>query len=123
MLNVAALQGAPVSFTEIHPVASAVSAAQDAYIRAHDFDEPTVVFDLDMLRGKFDALAEGLGDASIHYAVKANPAPEVVAALAARSRRPRPHQRRRHRTSRITPGALLGPSRHRHQVGLRVGIG
>ena len=37
-----------------------------------------------MLRGKYDALAEGLGDASVHYAVKANPAPEVVAALAAR---------------------------------------
>jgi len=84
MLNVAALQGAPVSFTDIHPVASAVSAAQDAYIRAHEFDEPTVIFDLDMLRDKFDALATGLGDASIHYAVKANPAPEVVSALAAR---------------------------------------
>ena len=87
MLNVAALQGAPVSFTDIHPVASAVSAAQDAYIRAHEFDEPTVIFDLDMLRDKFDALATGLGDASIHYAVKANPAPEVVAALAARGAR------------------------------------
>ena len=33
MLNVAALQGAPVSFTDIHPAVSAVSAAQDAYIR------------------------------------------------------------------------------------------
>ncbi len=84
MLNVAALQGAPVSFDGIHPAVSAASAAQDAYIRAHEFDEPTVIFDLDMLRGKYDALATGLGDASIHYAVKANPAPEVVAALAAR---------------------------------------
>lgn len=87
MLNVAALQGAPVSFDQIHPVVSAVSDAQDAYIRAHDFDEPTVIFDLDMLRDKYDALATGLGDPSIHYAVKANPAPEVVATLAARGAR------------------------------------
>ena len=48
-----------------------------------DFDRPTVVFDLEVLRAKYRALAAGLGDATIHYAVKANPAPEVVAAVAA----------------------------------------
>ena len=57
--------------------------AQDAYIRSRDFDRPTVIFDLEMLRAKYRALEAGLGDATIHYAVKANPAPEVVAALAA----------------------------------------
>ncbi|MER2510283.1 type III PLP-dependent enzyme [Amaricoccus sp.] len=87
MLNAAALRGVPVDLVDQNPATSAVSARQDAYIRAHDFEAPTVVFDLDMLRGKYDALTEGLGDAVIHYAVKANPAPEVVAALAAKGAR------------------------------------
>ena len=41
-----------------------------------------MIFDLEMLRAKYRALEAGLGDATIHYAVKANPAPEIVAALA-----------------------------------------
>ena len=48
-----------------------------------DFDRPTMVFDLEVMRAKYRALEAGLGDAAIHYAVKANPAPEVVAAVAA----------------------------------------
>ncbi len=39
-----------------------------------------MVFDLEVMRAKYRALEAGLGDATIHYAVKANPAPEVVAA-------------------------------------------
>ena len=42
-----------------------------------------MVFDLEVMRAKYRALEAGLGDATIHYAVKANPAPEVVAAVAA----------------------------------------
>jgi ornithine decarboxylase len=41
-----------------------------------------VIFDLEVLRAKYRALEAGLGDATIHYAVKANPAPEVVKAVA-----------------------------------------
>ncbi len=82
MMHVAARTGIPVAF-DAHPQASAVSPRQDAYIRSREFERPTMVFDLAMLRGKYRALAEGLGEATaIHYAVKANPAPEVVAALA-----------------------------------------
>ena len=84
MRHAAAFAGQPARlFSDNHPSVSAVSAAQDAYIRAHDFDQPTVVFDLDMLRAKYRALDIGLETASIHYAVKANPAPEVIAAVAA----------------------------------------
>lgn len=83
MRYAAAFAGEPARLYDIHPSASAVSASQDAFIRATDFDRPTVVFDLDMLRAKYRALDSGLGDATIHYAVKANPAPEIVAALAA----------------------------------------
>ena len=83
MRHAAAFAGEPARLFDIHPAVSAVSARQDAYIRARDFDRPTVVFDLEMLRAKYRALEAGLGDATIHYAVKANPAPEVVAAVAA----------------------------------------
>jgi ornithine decarboxylase len=83
MRYAAALAGEPARLFQVHPPASAVSASQDAFIRATDFDRPTVVFDLDMLRAKYRALDAGLGDASIHFAVKANPAPEIVAAVAA----------------------------------------
>ncbi len=83
MLNAAARPGSLPHFSDTHPALSAVSTRQDAFIRAREFERPTMVFDLDILRAKYRALAVGLGTASIHYAVKANPAPEVVAALAA----------------------------------------
>ena len=43
---------------------------------------PFVVIDLDIVRAKYRALKELLPTASIYYAVKANPAPAVIAALA-----------------------------------------
>ena len=81
MRHAAAFAGEIARLCDIHPATSAVSARQDAYIRGREFDRPTVIFDLDMLRAKYRALDAGLGDATIHYAVKANPAPEIVAAL------------------------------------------
>jgi ornithine decarboxylase len=87
MMHVAARTGIPAIIDD-HPQASAVSPRQDAYIRSRDFDRPTMVFDLAMLRAKYRALEEGLGrETAIHYAVKANPAPEVIAALAAEGAR------------------------------------
>ena len=83
MRYAAAFAGEPARLFDAHASFSAVSAAQDAFIRATDFDRPTVVFDLDMLRAKYRALDEGLGDATIHFAVKANPAPEIIVAVAA----------------------------------------
>ena len=73
----------PHNSTTSTPPTSAVTAKQDAFIRAAELDRPTVVFDLEVMRAKYRALDRGLGDATIHYAVKANPAPEVVAAVAA----------------------------------------
>jgi len=83
MRHAAAFAGEPARFFDIHPAVSAVSPRQEDCIRASDFDRPTMVFDLELLRGKYRALAAGLGDAAVFYAVKANPAPEVVAAIAA----------------------------------------
>jgi len=42
-----------------------------------------VVFDLDIVRARYEALQQALPSAGIYYLVKANPAPEVVSVLAA----------------------------------------
>ncbi|WP_245540979.1 hypothetical protein [Octadecabacter antarcticus] len=45
------------------------------------FDYPTTVMDLNRVVQQYHALKAGLGAADIHYAVKANPAPETIARL------------------------------------------
>lgn len=53
-----------------------------AFLDAHPgFDRPTLVMDLDAVAARYRDLAAGLGDARIHYAVKANPAPEILRRL------------------------------------------
>ncbi|WOI57241.1 type III PLP-dependent enzyme [Palleronia sp. LCG004] len=54
----------------------------DAAIAATTFDRPTLVLDLDIVEENFRALERGLDGAMIHYAVKANPAPQVIERLA-----------------------------------------
>jgi ornithine decarboxylase len=44
---------------------------------------PCLIVDLDIVRARFAALREALPAAEVYYAVKANPAAEIVAALAA----------------------------------------
>ncbi len=55
--------------------------AATAYIAANSFDRPTLVIDRQRVGAQYDALNAGLGGAHIHYAVKANPAPEIVRLL------------------------------------------
>lgn len=52
-----------------------------AYIAANFFDKPTLVISRDRVSAQYDALHAGLGAAHIHYAVKANPAPELIRML------------------------------------------
>jgi ornithine decarboxylase len=61
--------------------ASTLSLAE-AYILSRDFDRPTLVIDTEAVARQYAALAQGLGRARIHYAVKANPAPEILRTLA-----------------------------------------
>ena len=44
---------------------------------------PCLVVDLDVVRDNFNAFAKALPDSKIYYAVKANPAPEILRLLAA----------------------------------------
>lgn len=53
----------------------------ETYIRDNSFDRPTLVIDIDQVEGQYRALRAGLGRADIHYAVKANPAREVIERL------------------------------------------
>ena len=53
----------------------------EAFALAHEFDRPTLVLDIEKVGANYLALKEGLGEAHIHYAVKANPAREVIAKL------------------------------------------
>ncbi|MFC6641419.1 MULTISPECIES: type III PLP-dependent enzyme [Sulfitobacter] len=52
-----------------------------AYIAANSFDKPTLVISRERVAAQYDALHSGLGEAHIHYAVKANPAPEIIRLL------------------------------------------
>ena len=45
-------------------------------------DGPCLILDLDVVRDNFSAFRHAMPDSSIYYAVKANPAPEVLKLLA-----------------------------------------
>ncbi|MBN9671232.1 type III PLP-dependent enzyme [Roseibium aggregatum] len=51
------------------------------FLRLRDADGPCVVVDLDIVRENFEAFARSLPDTSVYYAVKANPAPEILSLL------------------------------------------
>jgi ornithine decarboxylase len=52
-----------------------------SFLDQNRFDRPTLVLDIDLVEARFRALQRGLKGARIHYAVKANPHPEVIARL------------------------------------------
>jgi ornithine decarboxylase len=58
------------------------TARIESFLRETKASTPFVVIDLDVVRSRYRALRELLPDASIYYAVKANPSPSVIATLA-----------------------------------------
>jgi ornithine decarboxylase len=60
---------------------SAPTDAAAAFIAANSFDKPTLVVSRDRVSAQYDALTAGLGRAHVHYAVKANPAAEIISLL------------------------------------------
>ncbi|ADZ71422.1 type III PLP-dependent enzyme [Polymorphum gilvum] len=52
------------------------------FLRRRTEDGPCVVVDLDVVRDNYEAFARALPDTSVYYAVKANPAPEILSLLA-----------------------------------------
>ncbi|MCG6904222.1 MAG: type III PLP-dependent enzyme [Rhodobacter sp.] len=71
-----------VGATPVAPANLPVSRVE-AFIAAHSFDRPTLVLDTDLVARQFRALKAGLGRAHLHYAVKANPAPQIIETLIA----------------------------------------
>ncbi len=55
----------------------------DQFVAETVFDRPTLVIDVDRVEQQYHALKAGLGRADIHYAVKANPARDIIARLVA----------------------------------------
>ncbi|PRX37957.1 ornithine decarboxylase [Meinhardsimonia xiamenensis] len=55
----------------------------ERFIAGSRFERPTLVIDTEAVAARYRALAAGLGRAAIHYAVKANPHPAILARLAA----------------------------------------
>ena len=59
-----------------------MTARVRAFLRnRHDGDGPCLVVDLDIVRENYLAFAKTLPDSRVFYAVKANPAPEVLSLL------------------------------------------
>ncbi|MBV8840406.1 MAG: ornithine decarboxylase, partial [Alphaproteobacteria bacterium] len=52
------------------------------YLRRNQDDGPRLVVDLDVIRENYQTFAKVLPDTRVFYAVKANPAPEVLCLLA-----------------------------------------
>ena len=52
------------------------------YLRANPCDSPRLVVDLDVVERNYGAFAHALPDTRVFYAVKANPAPEILDLLA-----------------------------------------
>src|SRR5207237_10808103 len=52
------------------------------FLRSRTDDRPLLVVDLDVVRDNYQAFAKALPDTRVFYAVKANPAPEVLSLLA-----------------------------------------
>jgi len=52
------------------------------FLSEHSPETPCLVVDLDLIGEAYDLLSRYLSVASVYYAVKANPAPEIVAMLA-----------------------------------------
>lgn len=54
----------------------------DQFLAAERLATPCLIIDLDIVRARYEALRRALPQAEIYYAVKANPAPEIISALA-----------------------------------------
>ena len=52
-----------------------------SYIRSNSFERPTLVLDIDQVEENYHQLKAGMPEAHIHYAVKANPHPEILKRL------------------------------------------
>ena len=53
----------------------------DDFVANRSFERPTLVVDIDRVSEQFRALRTGLGRAKVYYAVKANPAPQIISRL------------------------------------------
>ena len=75
-------QSLPLSDSSAWPALCASGKIAN-YLNRNRFERPTLVLDIDQVAQRYRALSRGLEGAHIHYAVKANPHPAVIARLVA----------------------------------------
>ncbi|MCC7283582.1 MAG: type III PLP-dependent enzyme, partial [Acetobacteraceae bacterium] len=51
------------------------------FLADHDVVTPALVFDLDRVETNYRAIKAAMPHAAVHYAVKANPAPQILGRL------------------------------------------
>ena len=71
------------TFNALSGAASVSVSRAEVFARANTFERPTLILDVDRVAQQYTALKTGLGQAHIHYAVKANPQPEILERLVA----------------------------------------
>ncbi|MBT5266349.1 MAG: type III PLP-dependent enzyme [Rhodospirillaceae bacterium] len=64
-----------------------ISPRLAAYFAATELDRPTLAVDLALIEARYDELSSAFSGCETFYAVKANPAPEIVSRLIARGAR------------------------------------
>jgi ornithine decarboxylase len=67
-----------------HTAHHAPSTKLENFLSAHTLETPFVVIDLEIVADRYDSLHAALPEADIFYAIKANPAPEILDLLVAR---------------------------------------
>ena len=70
-----------VVFAPLRRRDSTVTNAIAAHLQNNSYDRPTLILDVSRVAENFRALKAGLGNMNIHYAVKANPATQVIERL------------------------------------------
>ena len=64
------------------PEFGAPTARIDQFLIQKRPPTPCIILDLDIVRARYEALRQFLPGAEIYYAIKANPAPEIISELA-----------------------------------------
>jgi ornithine decarboxylase len=65
----------------LSPLETVFPSRAETFAQMNRFDRPTLVLDIDQVARNYGDLKAGLGDAHVHYAVKANPERAVIERL------------------------------------------
>ena len=88
------------------------------FLRNRADDGPVLVVDLEVVRDNYAAFAKALPDSRVFYAVKANPAPEVLSLLGAHQAAPDPGRHDHRHEVVAVPGGADPPLAQRQRLSI-----